>query len=55
MTGYSDDDEGRGDTPISGDMVLEYTLNETSISLLQNQDGFLMVGNGYTLTKITVE
>ena len=55
VTGYSDDDEGRGDTKISGDMVLEYTLNETSIELLQTQDGFLMVGDGYTLKKITVE
>jgi hypothetical protein len=55
VTGYSDDDEGRGDTMISGEMVLEYTLNETSIELLQTQDGFLMVGDGYTLTKITVE
>ena len=54
VTGYSDDDEGRGDTPISGDMVLEYELNELSIKLLNEQDGFFMVGNGYVLKKITV-
>lgn len=40
---------------IEGDMVLEYTLNDLSIQLLAEQDGFLMVGDGYTLTKITVE
>lgn len=55
VTGYSDDDEGRGDTPISGDMVLEYTINELSIQLLQEQEGFYMVGDGYTVKKITVE
>ncbi len=54
VTGGSGD-TGRGDTPISGDMVLEYVINETSIQLLQEQDGFFMVGNGYTLKKITVE
>ena len=40
---------------ISGDMVLEYTLTDLSIQLLTKQDGFLMVGDGYTLLKITVE
>ena len=57
ITGISDDDEpgGRGDTMINGNMVLEYLLTELSIQLLQEQDGFLMVGDGYTLTKITVE
>ncbi len=57
VTGLSEDDEvgGRGDSTISGDMVLEYTLTDLSIQLLQEQDGFLMVGDGYTLKKITVE
>ena len=57
ITGISNDDEpgGRGDITISGDMVLEYTLTDLSISLLNEQDGFLIVGDGYTLTKITIE
>ena len=56
ITGISDDDEpgGRGDAQISGDMMLEYTLTDLSIQLLQEQDGFFMVGDGYTVTKITV-
>ena len=54
VTGGSGD-EGRGDTPISGDMVLEFPISEFSMQLLAEQDGFFMVGNGYTLTKITVE
>ena len=52
LTGKIDPD--REDFLISGDMVLEYPLNDLSIQLLQEQDGFLMVGHGYTLTKITV-
>ncbi len=57
LTGVSEDDVpgGRGDIMINGDAVLEYTLIDQSISLLKAQDGFLMVGNGYTLKKITVE
>ncbi len=57
VTGVSEDDEpgGRGDTMISGDMVLEYVLTDLSLQLLSEQDGFLMVGDGYTLLKITVE
>lgn len=54
-TGYSDDDLGRGDTPIDGDAVLEVTISELSLSLLDEQDGFLIVGDGYTVTKVTIE
>lgn len=53
VTGYSDDDEGRGDDKISGTMVLSYELNETSINILVEQKGMLVVGNNYTLTKVT--
>ena len=53
LTGLGDPD--RGDIMISGSMVLEYTLTDLSIQLLTEQDGFLMVGDGYTLLKITVE
>lgn len=55
LTGYSDNDEGRGDQKISGSMVLEYVLNETSIDLINNQDGLFVVGDGYVVTKITIE
>lgn len=55
-TGYSDDDpEGRGDTVIDGEVVLELTVTELSMQLLAEQEGFFLVGNGYTVTKITVE
>lgn len=52
-TGESD--PKRGDVAISGDMVLEYTLTQTSLDLLAAQDGALFVGTGYTITKVTVE
>ena len=57
LTGISEDDEpgGRGDIDINGSMVLEYALTDKSIQLLKEQDGFLMVGDGYTISKITVE
>ena len=48
-------DPNRGDIAIHGSQVLEYTLNELSIELLKTQDGFLAVGDGYTLKKVTVE
>lgn len=48
-------DPNRGDIIISGEQVLEYTLTELSISLMAEQDGFLVVGDGYTVTKVTVE
>lgn len=48
-------DPNRGDSMISGDMVLEYTLTQTSLDLLAAQNGALFVGDGYTITKVTVE
>ena len=53
LTGKGDPD--RGDITISGSQVLEYELTDLSIQLLKEQNGFLMVGNGYTTTKVTVE
>ena len=52
-TGESD--PNRGDQVINGEMVLEYTLTEKSIELMNTQDGLLFVGDGYTLTKVTKE
>lgn len=48
-------DPNRGDIMISGEQVLEYTLTELSMSLMAEQDGFLVVGDGYTITKVTIE
>ena len=53
LTGKGDPE--RGDITISGSQVLEYELTDLSIQLLKEQNGFLMVGNGYTNTKVTVE
>lgn len=53
LTGKGDPE--RGDITISGSQVLEYELTDLSIQLLKDQNGFLMVGNGYTITKVTVE
>lgn len=53
LTGKGDPE--RGDITISGSQVLEYELTDLSIQLLKEQNGFLMVGNGYTITKVTVE
>lgn len=53
LTGKGDPE--RGDITISGSQVLEYELTDLSIQLLKDQNGFLMVGDGYTITKVTVE
>ena len=53
LTGKSDPE--RGDIMISGDQMLEYVMTDFSIELMKQQDGFLFVGDGYTLKRITVE
>ena len=53
LTGESD--PNRGDIAISGSMVLEFTLTDLSIELINEQDGAIFVGDGYTITKITKE
>ena len=57
LTGGNEDEQpgARGDIMISGDTILEYTLTSLSISLLNEQGGFFVVGNGYTVTKVTVQ
>ena len=45
----------RDDITISGSMTLEFTLTDYSMELMNEQDGALFVGNGYTITKITKE
>lgn len=53
LTGKGDPE--RDDITISGSMVLEFTLTDYSMELMNEQDGALFVGNGYTITKITKE
>lgn len=53
LTGKSDPE--RGDITISGAMVLEFMLTDYSMELMNEQEGALFVGNGYTIAKITKE
>lgn len=52
LTGLGD--PNRGDIEITKAMVLEYTITQEAIDLIKAQDGFLIVGDGYTITKVTV-
>lgn len=53
LTGKGDPE--RGDITINGSMVLEFALTDYSIELMNEQDGAIFVGDGYTITKITKE
>lgn len=53
LTGKGDPE--REDITISGSMTLEFTLTDYSMELMNEQEGALFVGNGYTITKITKE
>ena len=53
LTGKGDPE--RDDIMISGDLVLEYLLTDYSMELMNSQDGVLIVGDGYTVLKVTVE
>lgn len=53
LTGKGDPD--RGDIMISGSMTLKYELTDLSMQILGEQDGFLIVGTGYTVKKVTIE
>lgn len=53
LTGKGDPE--RGDIMISGSMVMEFTLTDTSMELMDTQGGAIFVGDGYTITKITKE
>ena len=48
-------DGNRGDTIITGDDVLTFVISQSSIDLLTEQEGLYIVGNGYTIKKITIE
>ncbi len=53
LTGKSHPD--RGDIMISGSMVMEFELTDFSMQLMNEQEGAIFVGDGYTITKITKE
>lgn len=54
LTGKGGDIE-RGDFMVDGPATWKFELTDLSIKLLTEQDGFLLVGNGYTIKKITIE
>ena len=53
LTGKGDPE--RGDIMVDGPAKWEFELTDLSIQLLTEQDGFLLVGNGYTVKKVTIE
>jgi hypothetical protein len=53
LTGKGDPE--RGDIMISGSQVLEYVLTDYSMELLAAQGGMFIVGNGYTIIRVTAE
>ena len=50
-----DGDANRGDIMISGDVVMEYTLNKPGLEKLITENGLIFVGDGYTIKRITIE
>ena len=53
LTGKKDPE--RGDFMVTGPAKWEFELTDYSIQLLTEQNGFLLVGNGYTVKKVTIE
>ena len=53
LTGKKDPE--RGDKMVNGPATWEFVLTDLSIQLLKEQWGFLLVGNGYTVKKVTIE
>ena len=45
----------RGDFMVTGPAKWEFELTDLSIQLLTEQNGFLLVGDGYTVKKVTIE
>ena len=45
----------RGDIMVDGPAKWEFELTDLSIQLLTEQNGFLLVGDGYTVKKVTIE
>lgn len=53
LTGKGDPE--RGDFTVDGPATWKFELTDLSIQLLTEQDGFLLVGDGYTVKKVTIE
>ena len=53
LTGKKDDE--RGDIMVNGPAKWEFELTDLSIQLLTEQNGLLLVGDGYTVKKVTIE
>lgn len=48
-------DTNRGDIMVNGPATWEFELTDQSIQLLTDQNGLLIVGDGYTVKKVTIE
>ena len=48
-------DKDRGDFMVTGPATWKFELTDLSIKLLTEQNGFLLVGDGYTVKKVTIE
>ena len=53
LTGKQDPE--RGDIMVNGPATWEFELTDLSIQLLTEQQGLLLVGDGYTVKKVTIE
>ena len=53
LTGKGDPE--RGDIMVDGPATWEFELTDQSIQLLTEQNGLFIVGNGYTVKKVTIE
>ena len=53
LTGKGDPD--RGDITVDGPATWKFELTDLSIQLLTEQNGLFIVGNGYTVKKVTIE
>ena len=53
LTGKGDPD--RGDIMVNGPATWEFELTDLSIQLLTEQQGLFIVGDGYTVKKVTIE
>lgn len=53
LTGKGDPE--LGDIPVDGPATWKFELTDLSIQLLTEQNGFLLVGDGYTVKKVTIE
>lgn len=53
LTGKGDPE--RGDITVDGPATWEFELTDQSIQLLTEQNGLFIVGNGYTVKKVTIE